>query len=69
MKKTILIWIWFAVVIVSIIFGYFTSWYFDKKEKSIIESFNNVISDTMIYIEPSEDIVEIKRVGNNFTRR
>ena len=68
MKKTILIWIWFAVVIVSIILGYFASWYFDKKEKQYEVNTNSVIADTTVYIAPPEDMVEIKRVGNNLLK-
>jgi len=68
MKKTILIWIWFSVVILSIIFGYFASWYFDKKEKQYEVNTNSVIADTTVYIAPPEDMVEIKRVGNNLLK-
>ena len=68
MKKSILIWIWFSVVILSIIFGYFASWYFDKKEKQYEVNTNSVIADTTVYIAPPEDMVEIKRVGNNLLK-
>jgi len=68
MKKMILIWIWFSVVILSIIFGYFASWYFDKKEKQYEVNTNSVIADTTVYIAPPEDMVEIKRVGNNLLK-